>query len=188
MNVTYTGKQEHLHPKQKEQLEAKLGKIAKLLDVSGKGDKQAHVILAQHKNVHRAEVTLNYLDHTIVGEHADADQFIAMNTAIEKIERQMLKVRDKRRDPKKGPREGWDKGISANTINEAEPRNPDALPAANGRPKVFHVLPADGKPLTVDEAMMVIEKDPYIVYRDARTNRLSVLLRREDGHFDLVEC
>lgn len=186
MNVTYTGKQEHLHPKQKDQLDTKLAKIAKLLDVSGKGEKQARIVLNHEKNLHRAEVTLNYLDHAIVGEHMDADQFTALNLAIEKLERQMLKVRDKRRDPKKGPREVWDKGVSADTINAAP--IPDALPPVNGRPRVFRVQPADGKPLTVEEAMMAIESDSYIVYQDARTDRLSVLLRRDDGNFDLVEC
>jgi putative sigma-54 modulation protein len=42
--------------------------------------------------------------------------------------------------------------------------------------------------MTVDEA--VIEMDgsrDYLVYRDANTGGLSVLLRRRDGHFDLVE-
>ena len=34
-----------------------------------------------------------------------------------------------------------------------------------------------------------MEKDrDYLVYRDAGNDRLSVLMRRRDGHFDLVEC
>jgi putative sigma-54 modulation protein len=191
MNVTWTGKQEILHPKQKEQLDAKINKLAKLLEVDGKGDKQARVVVTPDKNVHRAEITLNYLDHTIVGEHVDGDQFIALNMAFEKLERQMLKIRERRRDIKKGPREGWDKGASANTINEAEPRNPDALPAepaGNGRPRIYRVAPADGKPLTAEEAVLMIDDDSYLVFRDAGSGGISVLLRRGDGNFDLVEC
>jgi putative sigma-54 modulation protein len=191
MNVTWTGKQEYLHPKQKDQLDAKFAKISHLLEVDGKGEKQARVALSTDKNKYRAEITLNYLDHTIVGEHSDDDQFTALNLAVERLERQMLKVRDRRRDVKKGPREGWDKGASANTINEAVPRNPDALPAeqaGNGRPKVYRVAPAEGKPLTVEEAMMMIDDDPYLVYVNAGTDSIAVLLRRPDGNFDLVEC
>jgi putative sigma-54 modulation protein len=187
MNITYTGKQEHLHPNQQVNIDSKFDKIAKLLDGSGKGDKQAHVILAHHKNQHRAEVTLNYLDHTLVGEHTDPDQFTAMNLALDKLEKQLLKVRDKRRDIKKGPREGWDKGAAANSVIAVEPTNPAGLPAANGKPKVFRVAPADSKPMTLDEALLVIEDD-YLVYLDSGNNRLSVLLRRDDGNFDLVEC
>jgi putative sigma-54 modulation protein len=188
MNVTYTGKQDNLHDKQKTQLTAKLAKIGKLLDVDGKSQKRAHVILAHAKSMHRAEVTINYLDQTLVGEHVDPDQFTALNLAIEKLEKQVMKVRSKRRDIKKGPREGWDKGAAATTVAEAEPRTPEAAPPANGKRRVFRVQPVDNKPLTADEAMLVIEDDPYLVYHDARTDRLSVLLRRPDGNFDLVEC
>jgi putative sigma-54 modulation protein len=187
MNITYTGKQEHLHPNQKANIDSKWGKIAKLLEIDRKGEKQAHVILAHHKNQHRAEITLNYLDHALVGEHTDPDQFTAINAALEKLEKQILKVRERRRDVKKGPREAWDKGAAANSIIAAEPTNPEGLPAANGKPKVYRVEPVDGKPMTLEEAMMVINDD-YLVYRETRTNRISVLLRRADGNFDLVEC
>jgi ribosomal subunit interface protein len=191
VNISYTGKQEYLHPKQKALLDGKLAKIAKLLEVDGKGDKNTRVALTQLKNEHRAEVTLNYLDHTVVGEHADADQFTALNQAFDKLERQMMRIRDKRRDVKKGPREGWDKSASADSTIQVEPRNPNGLqaaPAANGKPKVFRVTPEDGKPLTEQEAMLMIGDEPYIVYNTVGSGRLAVLIRRADANFDLVEC
>jgi putative sigma-54 modulation protein len=188
MNITYTGKQEHLHPNQKANIDSKFGKIAKLLDIDGKGEKQAHVILAHNKNQYRAEITLNYLDHALVGEHTDPDQFTAINVALEKLEKRILKVREKRRNVKKGPREGWDKGAAANTIIAAEPTNPEGIAAANGKRKVFRVEPVDGKPMTLEEAMLVIDDEDYLVYRETKSNRVSVLLRRDDGNFDLVEC
>ena len=41
---------------------------------------------------------------------------------------------------------------------------------------------------TLEEAILSMERNrEYVVYRDAETDRLSVLLRRRDGHFDLVE-
>jgi len=191
VNISYTGKQEFLHPKQKEQLDAKISKMAKLLEVDGKGEKQARVALTHDKNLHRAEVTLNYLDHTLVGEHVDPDQFTAMSLAFERLERQIMRVREKRRDVKKGAREGWDKGAAANTVIEAEPRNPDGLHAAaasNGKPRIFSVGPEDNKPMTAEEAALVIGDDQYVVYHNAGTGRLAALIRRGDGNFDLVEC
>ena len=59
---------------------------------------------------------------------------------------------------------------------------------SDGKPKIYRVLPADGKPLTADEAMLMIDDEAYLVFRTAGTDRLSVLLRRPDGNFDLVEC
>ena len=191
MTITWTGKQEFVHPTQQKNLDAKIAKISRLLENDGKGEKQAHMILNHHKNQHRAEITLNYLDHQVVGEHIDPDQYTAINMAIEKFEKQLMKVRDKRRDIKKGPREGWDKGAAANSIIAAEP-GPDGLPAApvnEGGPQIFRVMPGETKPMRSEEALMEIEPgDHYFVYLNAETNRPAVILRRDDGNFYLVEC
>ena len=43
--------------------------------------------------------------------------------------------------------------------------------------------------MTLEEAMLEMDKDrDYLVYRDAETDRANVLVRRRDGHFDLVEA
>ena len=85
MNIAWTGKQEFLHPEQQKNLDAKIANLSKLLDAARKGEKKAHVILTQHKNQYRAEITLNFLDHQLVGEHADSDQFTAINMAHREI-------------------------------------------------------------------------------------------------------
>lgn len=190
MNITYTGKQEVLHPAHEAQLKVKLEKLGKLLEGNGKGDKQVHVILEHEKNHHKAEITLNYLDHTLVGQHLDPEQHTAINGALDKLEKQLVRVRDKRRDVKKGPREGWDKSASANTVTAAEPSSPDGVQAAtNDKPRVFRVEPSESKPMTSEEALLEIgSADDYFVYRNAHNDRLAVLLRRPDGNFDLVEC
>jgi putative sigma-54 modulation protein len=43
--------------------------------------------------------------------------------------------------------------------------------------------------MTLDEALLEMDaRRDYLVYRDAETGRVSVLVRRRDGHFDLVEA
>jgi putative sigma-54 modulation protein len=194
MTINWTGKQEFIHPTQQKNLETKIAKISKLLETSGKGEKQAHLILNHHKNQHRAEITLNYLDHQVVGEHTDPDQYTAINVAMEKFEKQLMKVRDKRRDIKTGPREGWDKKAAADSMSASEAA-PPVIPAAsnNGsgssRPQVFRVMPGETKPMSAEEALMEIESDEsYMVFLSSDTNRHAVLVRRMDGNFDLVEC
>jgi putative sigma-54 modulation protein len=44
------------------------------------------------------------------------------------------------------------------------------------------------KPMTLDEALIAIDGRNYVVYRDAESNRVSVLVRRRDGDFDLIEA
>jgi putative sigma-54 modulation protein len=59
-----------------------------------------------------------------------------------------------------------------------------------GRKQVYRVNHSDGssKPMTLEEAMLEMEaSQDYLVYRDAQTDRVTVLMRRSDGHFDLIE-
>ena len=43
--------------------------------------------------------------------------------------------------------------------------------------------------MTLEEALLQMEKGAdYLVYRDAETSRVAVLLRRRDGNFDLIEA
>jgi putative sigma-54 modulation protein len=43
--------------------------------------------------------------------------------------------------------------------------------------------------MSVDEALMQAQgsKDAFLVFRDARSQRVSVLYRRPDGNFGLIE-
>jgi hypothetical protein len=42
--------------------------------------------------------------------------------------------------------------------------------------------------MTLDEAILEMDKTrDYMVYRDAETDKVNVLVRRRDGNFDLVE-
>ncbi len=195
MTVSYTGKLE-LYQNQQDKLEVKYAKISKMLEAAGKGDRQAHVILNRSRGQHQVEITVNYLDHSLIGAAVDGEQYNALLTAVEHLEKQIIKIRDRRRDSKSAPKEIREQVAAASTVaaepaktvKPAKPAKPAA--AANGkRPQVFEVAPDDHKPMTVDEAVLHISKDEtYFVYMDAATDRLSVLLRRPDGNFDLVQC
>ena len=183
MKITYTGRQVELAPAQLKKLEARFAKIGKLLD--GKRECEAHVILSMTRHLHKAEATINYFGHQLVGIGSDADLFIAIHSAAEKLEKQAVKARTKWRDTKRAPRE------SASEVEvEAPPEAEEAPPEQeeNGR-QVFKVKQHQTrKPMTVEEALLEMEKKrDYLVYRDAKTDRISVLVRRRDGNFDLVE-
>jgi putative sigma-54 modulation protein len=178
MKLTYTGRQVELAPAQWQKIEARAAKLAKLLD--GKEEQEAHVILGLERGRHTAEITLNYFNHSLVGAAESPDMFTAIFSAIEKMEKQAIKVRAKWRDTKRTPREP-----------AAEPAEAAVEPAArqNGARRVYRVEEDQSKPMTLDEAILEMENDrDYLVYRDAGSDRLSVLMRRRDGHFDLVEC
>lgn len=185
MKITYTGRQVELAPAQLRKLQAHFAKIGKLLD--GRRECEAHVVLSLERHLHHAEATVNYYNHQLVGLGSSNDLFTAIHGAAEKLEKQAVKARTKFRDNKRTPRK-------AESEVEAEPAPPAELEAeseAEAPPssrvhKVNHHQKR--KPMTLDEAMLEMEKSrDYLVYRDAQTDRVSVLVRRRDGGFDLVE-
>src|SRR5512135_2504876 len=99
MTISYTGKLE-LYENQQQKLEGKYAKLSKLLEATGKGDRQAHVILNRSRGQHQVEITVNYMDRSLVGAAEDGEQYNALLTAVEHLEKQILKVRDRRLDPK----------------------------------------------------------------------------------------
>jgi putative sigma-54 modulation protein len=180
MKMTYTGRQVELAPAQLKKLEAQFAKIGKLLD--GRRECEAHVILSLERHLHEAEATVNYYGHQLVGVGSSNDLFTAIHSAAEKLEKQALKARTKFRDTKRTRRK--------ESVSEAE----EGSSAAAGEPeperRVYHVdHHKKRKPMTLDEAVLEMDRDrDYVVYRDSKTDRLSVLVRRRDGNFDLIEA
>jgi putative sigma-54 modulation protein len=102
MKITYTGRQVELAPAQLKKLEAQFAKSGKLLD--GKGDCEIRVVLSLERHLHRAEATVNYFGHELVGLGSDPDLFTAIHSSAQKLEKQALKARAKWRDGKRKPR------------------------------------------------------------------------------------
>jgi putative sigma-54 modulation protein len=179
MKITYTGRQVGLAPAQLKKLEARFGKVGKLLD--GRRECEAHVILSLERHLHHAEVTINYFNHQLVGLGSDNDLFTSINSAIEKLEKQAVKQRSKWRDTKRTPRKAAEVAERVGASEEEpQPEIERLVYRVNHHQK--------RKPMTLEEAMLAMEKNrDYLVYRDAETDRISVLVRRPDGNFDLVE-
>ncbi len=45
------------------------------------------------------------------------------------------------------------------------------------------------KPMSVEEALLLMQDSPhpFLVFRDADSQQVSVIFRRRDGHFGLIE-
>ncbi len=194
MKVIYSGKTKEFTPELEQKISAKLTKLSKF--VEQRGEREIHLTHQTERHLHKIKLTMNFYDHAMVGEGADGDLPNALHQAVEKLEKQLVEARTRWRDTHRDAK-------SVRTTKESwEPATPEpqAVPrqraAKNGngakaskRPKVFRVnYTEDRKPMTVEEAMLELEKDgDYVVYRDASRNCLSVLFRRSDGNFDLIE-
>jgi putative sigma-54 modulation protein len=189
MKITYTGRQIELAPAQLKKVQARFAKIGKLLD--GRKESEAHVVLSLERHLHHAEVTVNYHGNAMVGLGSNVDLFAAISDASEKLEKQAVKVTTKWRDTKRKPR------AAAQSEPEPEPAEAEAHaetgsgaePEPESTRQIYRVNHHQKrKPMTLEEALLVMEKGrDYLVYRDAETDKVAVLVRRRDGDFDLVE-
>jgi len=183
MNIIYTGKQNDFPPQYREKLEGKLHKISKMIE--RKGEKEAHIIHRQERFLHVVEITINMFDHRIVCFGEDAELLPAVNIALEKLDKQVVKLREKWRDTKRHP-------ASPPELESAA--EPESKPGKSKKAQIYRVDHTSNgrKPMTLDEAIMEMDatrngQPDYLVFRDADSDRLSVLLRRRDGNFDLIE-
>jgi putative sigma-54 modulation protein len=190
MKITYTGRHEVFPSKQRVKLEAKIQKLSKLID--RKGEREAHVILTQERFLHKVEITMNVWDHSLVGVGSNSDLVTAAHEALERLERQLLKVRNKFRDTRRHKDKSAavpETAVAAAPASRSKSAGSASHSAGKNRKKVFRVNNRDGKkPMTLEEAMLEMESSQdYMVYRDSKTDRVTVLMRRPDGHFDLIE-
>src|ERR1700730_11589430 len=103
MKISYTGRHEEFPPKQRAKLEAKIQKLSKMM-MERKGEKEAHVILSQERFLRKVEITMNAWDHALVGVGTDTDLATAALAAVDRLEKQILKVRAKLRDTQRHKR------------------------------------------------------------------------------------
>lgn len=206
MNITYTGKLGDLSPDQGKKLQEHYDKLSKMVGDQG-GDKNAHVMLDQEDRGHDAEITVNYRGQSFTAHGVGTDQYAALTNALQRLERQIQRLRDRKRDTAResaykvkvitplpapeavgtvttmtgvdtgnGTTGGQQRGGAQNGDNQRDGR-------------VYVVTDHDErKPMSMEEALAVIDDVlPYFSYRDAQSNRVCVLIRREDGDFDLIE-
>ncbi len=194
MKLIVSGKTKDFTPELEKKFTAKISKLSKFIE--RRGEREAHVTHQLERRMHKVEVTVNFYDHALVGQGSDADLDIALCGAVEKLEKQIVKLktrwRDTHRDAKgvRSTKESWDESPAETLPSKAPLIQAIRKNGEISRPKVFRVNYSEGrKPMTLQEAILEMQRDhdDYVVYRDAGRNCMSVLVRRPDGNFDLIE-
>ncbi|MFL6414109.1 MAG: ribosome hibernation-promoting factor, HPF/YfiA family [Bryobacteraceae bacterium] len=193
MKLIYSGKTRDFTPELEARILNKLSKLSKVAEQ--RGEREVHFVHQMERHLHKVEILMNFYDHPLVGEAQDEDLTVALTLAAEKLEKQLLKQRDRWRDTHRDAKtvrsgkENWDGAAATPSLapSAEEPR----LTGVNGsarKPKVFRVnYDEDRKPMTLAEAMLEIDGTDYVVFRNSDRNCLSVLIKRPDGNFDLIE-
>src|SRR5580700_1229861 len=100
MNVEYTGRKYEVTTAIRKEVETGLGKIRKIL----RSRFETKVILAVEKHRHKAEITISPRNGPIVGLAQAKDMTIAVNEALDHLEKQAVKYKTKWQSKKRSAR------------------------------------------------------------------------------------
>jgi putative sigma-54 modulation protein len=176
MKFEYTGRHVIVSPAIRKHVEDHFKKLAHIFNDSAAS---THVIIDVEKNRHIGELVVYWRDHTLTAKVVNADMYMALTSAIAKIEKQALKLKNKIIGRKQGARR------AASVAPEPDGR----LEASPQPPRIISARRYTVKPMTAEEAALRLtsEADQFVVFRDADTERVGVLYKRRDGNFGLIE-
>ena len=152
----------------------KMNRFDKLLD----NPAEASVVLSVEKFRHIAEINIIGDRLSINGREETNDMYPAIDMVLDKLEKQIKRSKEKTRSRRVGT-----KSRNRNT----SPAEMTAGEEERGRE--IRVQNIEYKPMDVDEAVMQMDliDDNFLVFTDARTDRVNVLYRRKDGDYGLIQ-
>ena len=178
MEIEFTGRNIRVSKALKKLATERLEKIARHVV----GAQQAHVILVVEKRRHIAELVLIGRKDKLSGQAETDDMYASLNLVLDRIERQARKHRDKlitskRRSASRGSEVVADDGMEV--ANAGEPTATAVIEAQAYYP------PA----LSLEEAVLRLEAEaePFVLFRDTKSQRLQLLHLKPNGRFVLLE-
>ncbi len=198
MNVEYTGRQIEITPAIRKQVEQGLKKLTKII-----GDNfETKVVLTVEKHRNVADISITSPNRNpVVGLAEAKDMASALDEALERIERQLLKSKGRWRNLKRQPKKAWVEGEARTqelqlavgaSASAAVPVAVHTFPAVPRKQEAHIIKTSDAialRPMSVEEAVKEAEfRDRHVfVFREKKSGRITVLHRRNDGKVELIE-
>ncbi len=205
MNVEYTGRHYTVTPAIRQEVETGLAKLRKIL-----GDKfETKVILAVEKHRHKAEITISTRNGPLVGLAQAKDMTMAVNEALDHLEKQAVKYKTRWQSKKRSARKTeevkkWN-GHSTGSDAQNDLLTAVGMSEKTAVPVLVHKYPAIAKttdvhlvrssdavamrPMTLEEAIKEAhfrDRDVF-VFRDPK-GKVMILHRTRDGKMELIEA
>ena len=152
----------------------KLNRFDKYLD----NPAEANVVLSVEKFRHIAEINIAGDRLKINGKEETNDMYSAIDMVLDKLEKQIKKNKQKIRERRSGGKgKTWSEALSP---TETEKQSLS---------REIRVENIEYKPMHVEEAVMQMDLngEHFLVFTNARTERVNVLYRRGDGHTGLIQ-
>jgi len=174
MELEFIVRNTELTPQQRALAQKKFDRLAKYFNAVH----EARLTVGQEKHRVLVEAHIKGKDFEIEASSETADWATSLQELVGKLEQQARKGKQKLTGRKR-PRE---KDVSWQVeVVEAES-------VRRGTPEVVETRHVPVLPMTVDEAALQLEgsSEDFIVFREAETDRVSVLYRRRDRTYGLV--
>jgi putative sigma-54 modulation protein len=181
MDIRFSGKNLSVTNGMKEHLTEKLVKLGKYAPRLV----EAHAILKKEKHYYEAEVTLLGKNLRVYGEARSKENvFSAIDQAYSRVEKQLKKSREKVKNHHKKGRVEKIPNRMEWEVDSGKPSKGTVEDRAIVRSPTFAP-----KPMSVEEASLQLElsAEPFLVFRDATHQKVSVIFKRADGNHGLVE-
>lgn len=177
MKVEFTGRHVEVSAAIKKHAQEQLEKIERIFDFDTAG--KAHVILEVEKHRHKAEILFRWRDQELAGTAETDDMYTALAQAADKLERQALKLKEKKTNLKR----------QSQAIEVVKLPEDNVEDATSSESQIVRSNRYAAKPLTPEEAVEELKgsEDSFLVFRDAKTERIAVIYKRNDGNFGLIE-
>jgi putative sigma-54 modulation protein len=180
MQVTVKGKNVDVPERVRAQATRKLSKISRFderiltMDVEFSEERNPRV-----PDQHRVEVTCTTKAHVIRAEASGADPVSAVDRVVERLERQVKKLKGRRQSRKQ----------HADAKPLVEPSEGVQAGGDDDAPRIVRFKHVEMKPMTAEEAVTVMDLLGYDFYlfTNVQTDGPAVVYRRRNGDFGLIE-
>jgi putative sigma-54 modulation protein len=174
MRLELTGRHVTINPTLRQLVNRRLVKLERLLNDSAIS---AQVILTREKYRHRTEIIIHARgDHMLRGMGEGAGWPVSVRDAAAKIEQQAQTLKGKWAERKR-------RGAGVRTVAAPAPHD-------HGRaPRIVRATRYAVKPMSLEDAALRVESssDAFVVFRNADNDAVSILYRRTDGNYGLIE-
>jgi putative sigma-54 modulation protein len=174
MRLDVTGRHVDITTGLRQLISRRLAKLDRLLNDSAIS---AQVILTKEKYRHRTEIIIHARgDHMLRGLGEGTGWPVSVREAAAKIEQQAQKLKGK-----------WGERKRHDASRRIVATPPEPAVAATRR--IVRATRYAVKPMSIDDAVLRVDSGPetFVVFRNAENDAVSILYRRSDGNYGLIE-
>lgn len=175
MKFEYTGRHIEVTPAMRSHVEEHFGRLKHLFDGN---HSKAHVIIEVERGRHRSEIIVNWRNEVLTANTTLDDMYLSLSKSIDKIEKQARRLKNKI----------IDKSHKAKKVSEIALDSLAVQPAPS-TPRIINSRRYAIKPMRADEAALVLDdqENQFLVFRNAENEKVSIIYKRKDGNYGLIE-